>query len=85
MGTRWQNGWCIGCSFLSSEQQVRILPDPFAPEVIAEEHLSDQEAMVQIHLGAFANPIRGGVMEVSNANPTPLFVFPRVSIVTRSL
>jgi hypothetical protein len=24
-------------------------------------------------------------MEVSNANPTPLFVFPRVSIVTRSL
>ncbi len=39
VGTRWQNGWCIGCSFLSSEQQVRILPDPFAPEVIAEEHL----------------------------------------------
>jgi hypothetical protein len=31
--------------------------------------------MVQIHLGAFANPIRGGVMEVSNDMANRIFCF----------
>jgi len=62
-------------SELNKLWRVRVLPDPFAPEVIAAEHLSDQEAMVRIHLGAFANPLRGGVWRYPMTWPIVFFAF----------
>jgi hypothetical protein len=48
----------VSQAIFNGPMQVRFLSDPFAPEVIAEEHLSNQEAQVRILLGAFAKPIR---------------------------